>query len=138
MTKKLTPSFQTPITSKEKTRKKGEMEIGIINNEVNHIESTTKISSTVVLDDHSYRWQKDNPKYLAFLDQRNLPNINGLILENKLLKRKTLCYANSNRFCFTWRKIKTDATMNFHTGIKTIEMFNVIITLIEIDSTSKL
>ena len=93
MTKKLTPSFQTPITSKEKTRKKGEMEIGIINNEVNHIESTTKISSTVVLDDHSYRWQKDNPKYLAFLDQRNLPNINGLILENKLLKRKTLCYA---------------------------------------------
>ena len=78
------------------------------------------------------------PKYLAFLDQRNLININGLILENKLLKRKTLCYANSNRFCFTWRKFKTDAIMNFHTGIKTIEMFNVIITLIKIDSTSKL
>ena len=53
MTKKLTPSFQTPIISIEKTRKKSEMEIGIINNEVNHTESTTKISSTVVLDDHS-------------------------------------------------------------------------------------
>ena len=66
MTKKLTPSFQTPITSKEKTRKKGEMEIGIINNEVNHIESTTKISSTVVLDDHSYSWQKDTPKIPSF------------------------------------------------------------------------
>ena len=56
MTKKLTPSFQTPITSIEKTRKKGEMEIGIINNEVNHTKSTTKTSSTVVLDDHSYSW----------------------------------------------------------------------------------
>ena len=138
MTKKLTPSFQTPIISIEKKRKKSEMEIGIINNEVNHTESTTKISSTVVLDDILTVGRRIPPKYLAFLDQRNLININGLILENKLLKRKTLCYANSNRFCFTWRKIKTDATMNCHTGIKTIEMFNVVITLIKIDSTSKL
>ena len=66
MTKKLTPSFQTPITSIEKTRKKSEMEIGIINNEVNHTKSTTKISSTVVLDDHSYSRQKDTPKIPSF------------------------------------------------------------------------
>ena len=66
MTKKLTPSFQTPITSIEKTRKKSEMEIGIINNEVNHTESTTKISSTVVLDYHSYSRQKDTPKIPSF------------------------------------------------------------------------
>ena len=106
MTKKLTPSFQTPITSIEKTRKKSEMEIGIINNEVNHTESTTKISSTVVLDDILTVGRRIPPKYLAFLDQRNLININGLILENKLLKRKTLCYANSNRFCSHGVKLK--------------------------------
>ena len=33
------------------------MEIGIINNEVNQIESTTKLSLSVILDYHSYCWQ---------------------------------------------------------------------------------
>ena len=66
-------------------------------------------------------------------------------LENKLLKRKTLCYPSSNRSCFTWRKIETDAKMNFYTGIQTIEMFNVIFIFIKpylqniclLDSTNK-
>ena len=40
------------------------MEIGIINNEVNQIESTTKLPLSVVLDNHSYCWQKDSPKCL--------------------------------------------------------------------------
>ena len=48
------------------------MELGIINNEVNQIESTTKVSSSVVLNDHSYCWQKDTPKCPACVDQRNL------------------------------------------------------------------
>ena len=99
----LTPSsFQTPITSKKTQAEEGEMEIGIINNEVNLIESTTKLSLSVVLDGYSYCWQKDTPKCLACVDQRNLieklvNEINELTLENKLLKRKTLCHANSNR-----------------------------------------
>ena len=102
------------------------MEIGIINNEVNQIESTTKLCLSVVLDDHSYCWQKDAQKCLAFVDQINLievlvNEINELILENKLLRRKTLCYTNSNRSYFTSRKIKTDAKMNFYAGIETIE-----------------
>ena len=72
----------------------------------------------------------------AYVDQRNLievlaNEINELTLENKLLKRNTLCYANSNRSCFTWHKIKTDAKMNFYTGTQTIEMFNVIFILIK-------
>ena len=105
--KNLTPSFQTPTASKETRVKKGEMGIRIINNEVNQIESTTKLSWSVVLDDHSYCWQKDTPKCLACVDKKNLIEVlvnemNELALENQLLKRKTLCYANSNRSCFRW------------------------------------
>ena len=93
------------------------MEIGIINNEVNQIESTTKLSSSIVLDE-----QKDTPKCLARINQRSLievlvNEINELTLQNKLLKRKILCYANSNRSCFTWRKIKADVKINSYTGI---------------------
>ena len=101
------------------------MEIGITNNEVNQIESTTKLFSSVVLDDHSYCWQKDTPKCLACVDQRNL--IEVLVNE---INEKSLCYANSNRSPFTWHKIKTDVKINY-TGIQTIEMFNVIFILIK-------
>ena len=48
--------------------------------------------------------------------------INELTLKDKLLKKMTFCYANSNRSCFTWPKSKTDAKMNFYTGIQTIEI----------------
>ena len=103
------------------------MEIGIINNKVNQIELTTKFSLSVFVDYRSYCWQKDTPKCLVCVDQRDLievlvHEINDLTLENKLLKTKTLCYANSNRSCFTWCKIKTGTKMNFYTGIKTIEI----------------
>ena len=125
-----------PLPAKKTRTEEGEMEIGIINNEVNQIEPATKLSLSVVLHDHSYYWLKDNPKCLACVDQRNLievliNEINELTLENKLLKRKTLCYANSNRSCFTWCKSKTDAKINFYTGILTIEMFNAIFILIK-------
>ena len=107
------------------------MEIRIINNEVKQIESTTKLSLSVVLDYHSYYWLKDAPKCLACVDQRNLTEVLVNKINELTLKRKTLSYANSNRSCFTWRKIKTDAKMNFYTGILTIEMFNVIFILIK-------
>ena len=73
-----------------------EMEIGIINNEVNQTDSIIKLSSLVVFDDHYYCWQKDTLKFLARVEERNLievpvNEINDLTLENKLLKRKTLC-----------------------------------------------
>ena len=91
----------------------------------------------VVLDDHSYFWQKGTQKYIGCVDQRNLievlvNEINELTLENKLLKRKTLCYANSNKSFFTWRKIKADAKMSFYIGIQTKEMCNIIFSLIKL------
>ena len=72
------------------------MEIGIINNEVNQTDSIIKLSPLVVFDDHYYCWQKDTLKFLACVEERNLievpvNEINDLTLENKLLKRKTLC-----------------------------------------------
>ena len=91
---------------------------------------------SVILGDHSSCWQTDTLKFLTCVDKRNLievlvNEINELTLENKLLKRKTLCCANSNWSCFTWHKIKTDAKMNFYSGIQTIQMFNVIFILIK-------
>ena len=56
--------------------------------------------------------------------------INELTLKDKLLKKMTFCYANSNRSCFTWPKSETDAKMNFYAGIQTIEIFNVLFTWI--------
>ena len=84
-----------PLPAKKARAEEGEMEIGIIINEVNQIESTIKLSSSLVLDDHTYPWLKDTPKRLACNYQRNLVEIlvneiNELTLENKLLKRKTL------------------------------------------------
>ena len=75
--------------------------------------------------------QKHTLKCLACVVQRNLIEVlitetNELTLKNKLLKRKTLCHANSNRSCFTQHNIKADAKISFYTGIQTIEMFNVI------------
>ena len=59
------PLFEHPLPAKKRRVKEGEMETEIINNEVNQIESTTKLSSSVVLNDHSYCWEKDTPKCLA-------------------------------------------------------------------------
>ena len=86
--------FKHPLPAKKTQAEEGEIEIGITNNEVNQIESTPKLSSSEVLDDHSYCWLKDTPKCLACVYQRNLievlvNEINELTLENKLLKRKT-------------------------------------------------
>ena len=107
------------------------MEIRIINNKVKQIESTTKLSLSVVLDYHSYYWLKDAPKCLACVDQRTLTEVLVNEINELTLKRKTLSYANSNKSCFTWCKIKTDAKMNFYSSILTIEMFNVIFILIK-------
>ena len=54
--------------------------------------------------------------------------INELTLKDKLLKKISLCYANSNMSCFTWPISETDAKMNFYTSIQTIEIFNVLFT----------
>ena len=82
------PLFKHPLPAKKTQAEEGEMEIEIINNEVNQIELTTKLSSSVVLDDHSYCWQKDTPKCQTCVDQKNLTEvlvneINELTLENK-------------------------------------------------------
>ena len=126
------PLFKQPLPAKKTWAEESKLEIWINSNKVNQLESTTKLSSLVVLNDHSYCWQKDNTKFLDCVDPRNLTEvlvneINELMLENKLLKRKTLC--DANRSCFTWPKIKTDVKMNFPTGIQTVEIMNVIVTL---------
>ena len=53
------PLFKYPLIAKKTRAEEGEMEIGIINNEVNQLDSTNKLSPPLVLDDHSYCWQKD-------------------------------------------------------------------------------
>ena len=109
------------------------MKIGIINNEVNQTETTTKLSSSVVLDDHSYCWQKDTRKSLACVDQMNFIEVlvnetNELTLENKFSIIKTLQIVIGHVLHDV--KLK-HAKMGFYTGIQTIEMFNVISILIK-------
>ena len=132
-----TPSavFKHALPAKKTQAEEGKMEIGIINNEVNQFESTTKLSSSVVLDDHSYCWLKDIPKRLACVIQRNLTEvlvneINELILENKLKERLCAMQIVTGHF-FKWHKAETNAKMDFYTGIQTIEMFNDIFILIK-------
>ena len=50
------PLFKHPLPARKPQAEEGEMEIGIINNEVNQIGSATKLSSAVVPVDHSYCW----------------------------------------------------------------------------------
>ena len=52
--------FKHPLAllSKKTRVEEGEMETEIINSEVNQTESTIRLSSSVVLDDHSCCWQK--------------------------------------------------------------------------------
>ena len=123
-----------PLPARKTQAEEGEMDIGIINNETNQFESTTKLSSSLVLDNHSDCWQKDTPKRLACVDLRDLievlvNQINELTLENKLLKRKTLCYAKSNRSCFTWRKgWITHRFLYATTNFKTYEQWKISLT----------
>ena len=55
------PLNKHPLPAKQTGTEEGEIEIGIINNEVNRNESITKLSSSSILDDHSYCWQKYTP-----------------------------------------------------------------------------
>ena len=48
------PLFEHPLPAKKRRVKEGEMESEIITNEVNQTESTTKLSSSVVFNNHSY------------------------------------------------------------------------------------
>ena len=66
------PLFKHRLLANKIQAEEDEIEIGIINNEINHFESTTKLSSSVVLDNYSCCWLKDTPKCLACVDQRNL------------------------------------------------------------------
>ena len=62
------PLFKYPLPAKKTRAEEGDMKTGIISNEINQIESVTKLSSSVVLDDNSYCWVKDSPKCLACVD----------------------------------------------------------------------
>ena len=55
--------FKHPLAllAKKTRAEEGEMETEIINSEVNQTESTKRLSSSVVLDDHSCCWQKGTP-----------------------------------------------------------------------------
>ena len=56
--------------------------------------------------------------------------LSSLSLENKVLKRNKLLGKGNFSF-FSWRRIKTDAKMNFYTGITTVAGFHSIFSLIE-------
>ena len=53
--------------------------------------------------------------------------VNKLTIQVKKAKRANILNTNS---AFSWRKIKTDAKMNFYIGLSSIALFNVLFTLL--------
>ena len=53
-----------------------------------------------------------------------------LKIDNQQLTREKILAATSKSF-FSWRKIKSDAKMNFYTGLSSIQVFNTVFSLIE-------
>ena len=87
--------------------------------------------SSSVFFDHSY--VSSTPHSISCLkcnDKSTLIDslvnkVNKLSLQIKKAKREKLLHSS-----FTWRKIKTDAKINFYTGISSISLFNVLFTLL--------
>ena len=91
--------------------------------------------SSAVSFDHSYisLTPHSSMSCLKCNDKSTLINslvnkVNKLSLQIKKAKREKLL--NSNSSAFSWRKIKSDAKMNFYTGISSIALFNVLFTLL--------
>ena len=124
--KKRRPLFKHLLPAKKTRAEEGEMEVGIINNEVNQIESTTKFSLSVVLDDHYYWLQKDTSKCPACVDQRKL--IEVLVNEINELHWKISYWKER---LYAMQIVIGQIYMDEYTGIQTIEMFNVIFILIK-------
>ena len=84
--------------------------------------------------DHSYTivtpqtklCQKCNDK--TSLINSLVDKVNKLSIQTKRATRDRMF--NCKNSLFTWRKIKTDAKMNFYTGIQSIAMFNVLFSLL--------
>ena len=85
--------------------------------------------------EHSYCLPIDKEECSACKDKANViasmaKKLSSLSLENKVLKRNKLLGKGNFSF-FSWRRIKTDAKMNFYTGITTVAGFHSIFSLIE-------
>jgi len=86
------------------------------------------------LSEHSYTKTPLTKDCNKCADKSHLINalvrkVNSLSLQVKKLKREKLFSSKSSHF--TWRIIKTDAKMNFYTGISSIKLFDVIFQLLQ-------
>ena len=94
--------------------------------------SPMSTNSSVVFD-HSYTVTPQTRQCEKCHDKTELINslvnkVNKLSIQVKCATRERIL--NNKRSVFTWRKIKTDAKMNFYTGIQSIAMFNVLFLLL--------
>ena len=79
------------------------------------------------VSDHSYCSIQSSKVCKVCVDKSNLieslvSKVNVLTLTCQKLKRQKL-FDSVKHSVFTWRKIKTDAKMNFYTGLSTIKLF---------------
>ena len=98
------------------------------------VSSQQQPSFTPIVSDHSYCKESEDQQCPACCDKNNLiksltKQLAAVNLENDKLKKKKLRKIPDSPF--TWRKIKSDAKMNFYTGISNIIVFHVIFDLIK-------
>ena len=87
------------------------------------------------LHEHSYFSLPSNSRCETCTDKSMLPTsyvkkINALTQQVRRLKREKLL-SSSRKSTFSWRHIKSDAKMNFYTGISSIAIFNVLFLLLK-------
>lgn len=91
------------------------------------------LNSPASLSDHSYLATPQSKPCQKCKDKDNLINslvgkVNKLSAELKRASREKMFKTKSS--FFNWRNIKTDAKMNFYTGIQSIAMFNTLFLLL--------
>ena len=96
--------------------------------------SSSPTHSATALSDHSYMITPQTKPCQKCNDKTNLisslvEKVNKMSLQLKRANRDRMFNAKSS--FFTWKKIKTDAKMNFYTGIQSIAMFNVLYLLLQ-------
>ncbi|XP_004210617.3 uncharacterized protein LOC101241116 [Hydra vulgaris] len=87
------------------------------------------------VSDHSYCSLQSSKVCKVCVDKSNLiesliSKVNTLTLTCQKLKRQKLFHSVKSSV-FTWKKIKTDAKMNFYTGLSTIKLFESLFLLIK-------
>ena len=138
--------FRQPVTKKKKltstpvSKNSSATDISLVDElqqlDLDSASGTNDTEQSIVLNDHDYSVSEKQTSCSTCEDKGNLitvlvSKINKLTLENNKLRRYARIKSFSRSSSFTWKHIKTNAKMNFYTGISSIPIFNMLFLLIQ-------